>query len=268
MNKIPAVGVTCTLSLPFPHCFSQWAVCLAWDILRKTNTILCFCVQRGALDFPPHFSPDPDPDPAFPTNIEHYSPLPPSSHSASILPRFHVTLPPRPPDPTQNQGAVTSRVVSCTGSQYCGLALVETKNRAVDLAGKLDAMLNFPEGSTVPRIHWTGCPNSCGQAQVRCDVERVGWNWSGRFFFPSFFLAGFGLGKFLLVFYSSSIIVSPLYLLASTSSPRPDTNQREDYEKPCSPVNTASTGIEPACCLVLIPERPDHALVVLPNLRP
>ena len=50
--------------------------------------------------------------------------------------------------------------------------MVETKNRAVDLAGKLDAMLDFPDGASPPRIHWTGCPNSCGQAQV--GVE---WEW-------------------------------------------------------------------------------------------
>lgn len=74
-----------------------------------------------------------------------------------------------PPD----QGAITSRVVACTGSQYCGFGLVETKNRAVDLAGKLDAMLDFPEGSSPPRIHWTGCPNSCGQAQVG-DIGLMG----------------------------------------------------------------------------------------------
>ncbi|CAM9501310.1 unnamed protein product [Laminaria digitata] len=72
-----------------------------------------------------------------------------------------------------DQGAITSRVVSCTGSQYCGLGMVETKNRAVDLAGKLDAMLDFPEGASPPRIHWTGCPNSCGQAQVG-DIGLMG----------------------------------------------------------------------------------------------
>ncbi|CAM9283039.1 unnamed protein product [Scytosiphon promiscuus] len=75
--------------------------------------------------------------------------------------------------PVEQKPSITSGVVSCTGSQYCGLGLVETKNRAVDLAGKLDAILDFPEGTKPPRIHWTGCPNSCGQAQVG-DIGLMG----------------------------------------------------------------------------------------------
>ncbi|CAN0305865.1 unnamed protein product [Ectocarpus sp. 6 AP-2014] len=75
--------------------------------------------------------------------------------------------------PVDKKPTITSGVVSCTGSQYCGLGLVETKNRAVDYAGKLDAMLDFPEGTEPPRIHWTGCPNSCGQAQVG-DIGLMG----------------------------------------------------------------------------------------------
>ena len=69
-----------------------------------------------------------------------------------------------------------SRLVSCTGAQYCGVALIETKNRAIDLTGKLDAMLEFPEGKTAPRIHWTGCPNSCGQAQASYACVVFPWD--------------------------------------------------------------------------------------------
>jgi ferredoxin-nitrite reductase len=54
-------------------------------------------------------------------------------------------------------------LVSCTGAQFCNFALVETKNRAVTLAKELDAELDVPRSV---RIHWTGCPNSCGQPQV------------------------------------------------------------------------------------------------------
>ncbi|MGL5875541.1 MAG: ferredoxin--nitrite reductase [Xenococcaceae cyanobacterium] len=54
-------------------------------------------------------------------------------------------------------------LVSCTGAQFCNFALVETKNRAVALTKELDAELNVPRPI---RIHWTGCPNSCGQPQV------------------------------------------------------------------------------------------------------
>ncbi|GBF78849.1 ferredoxin--nitrite reductase [Aphanothece sacrum] len=61
-------------------------------------------------------------------------------------------------------------LVSCTGAQFCGFALIETKNRAVKLGKALDELLNLPR--TV-RIHWTGCPNSCGQPQV-ADIGLMG----------------------------------------------------------------------------------------------
>ena len=61
-------------------------------------------------------------------------------------------------------------LVSCTGSQFCNFALVETKNRASILAKQLDAELEIPNPV---RIHWTGCPNSCGQPQV-ADIGLMG----------------------------------------------------------------------------------------------
>lgn len=61
-------------------------------------------------------------------------------------------------------------LVSCTGAQFCNFALVETKNRAVALAKELDAILSLPRPV---RIHWTGCPNSCGQPQV-ADIGLMG----------------------------------------------------------------------------------------------
>ncbi len=54
-------------------------------------------------------------------------------------------------------------LVSCTGSQFCNFALVETKNQALAIARELDAELIVPRPV---RMHWTGCPNSCGQPQV------------------------------------------------------------------------------------------------------
>jgi ferredoxin-nitrite reductase len=54
-------------------------------------------------------------------------------------------------------------LVSCTGSQFCGFALIETKNRALATIKALEAELSVPKPV---RIHWTGCPNSCGQPQV------------------------------------------------------------------------------------------------------
>ncbi len=54
-------------------------------------------------------------------------------------------------------------LVSCTGAQFCNFALVETKNRAIALVKELEAELDIPQSV---RMHWTGCPNSCGQPQV------------------------------------------------------------------------------------------------------
>ena len=61
-------------------------------------------------------------------------------------------------------GPLTRGLVSCTGSQFCGVAMIETKNRAMAIAAKLEQQLDIP--ATV-RIHWTGCPNSCGQVCCR-----------------------------------------------------------------------------------------------------
>jgi ferredoxin-nitrite reductase len=61
-------------------------------------------------------------------------------------------------------------LVSCTGAQFCNFALVETKQRAVAIAQALDQRLDIPHRI---RIHWTGCPNSCGQPQV-ADIGLMG----------------------------------------------------------------------------------------------
>ncbi len=61
-------------------------------------------------------------------------------------------------------------LVSCTGSQFCGFALIETKNRAQAMIKALSAELSVPQPI---RIHWTGCPNSCGQPQV-ADIGLMG----------------------------------------------------------------------------------------------
>lgn len=61
-------------------------------------------------------------------------------------------------------------LVSCTGAQFCNFALIETKNRAVALIQALEQDLYCPRPV---RIHWTGCPNSCGQPQV-ADIGLMG----------------------------------------------------------------------------------------------
>ncbi|MBD2058599.1 ferredoxin--nitrite reductase [Oculatella sp. FACHB-28] len=61
-------------------------------------------------------------------------------------------------------------LVSCTGSQFCNFALIETKNRALGLIRELEAEVSC---SQPVRVHWTGCPNSCGQPQV-ADIGLMG----------------------------------------------------------------------------------------------
>jgi ferredoxin-nitrite reductase len=61
-------------------------------------------------------------------------------------------------------------LVSCTGSQFCNFALIETKNRALAMIQELETELEL---SRPIRVHWTGCPNSCGQPQV-ADIGLMG----------------------------------------------------------------------------------------------
>ncbi len=61
-------------------------------------------------------------------------------------------------------------LVSCTGKQFCPVAIVETKNRSLELTSQLTEDYHFPK---VVRIHWSGCPNSCAQPQV-ADIGFAG----------------------------------------------------------------------------------------------
>ncbi|WP_017304788.1 ferredoxin--nitrite reductase [Spirulina subsalsa] len=79
--------------------------------------------------------------------------------SEPLLEEFTVS-----PDP------LVRSLVSCTGNHYCNFALIETKARGLKFAQQLDQELNIPQRV---RIHWTGCPNSCGQPQVG-DIGLLG----------------------------------------------------------------------------------------------
>jgi sulfite reductase (ferredoxin) len=60
------------------------------------------------------------------------------------------------------EGSVFRRgVLACTGSEYCKLALAETKRFGLDLIPELDRRL--PGFSAQVKIFITGCPNACGQ---------------------------------------------------------------------------------------------------------
>ena len=61
-------------------------------------------------------------------------------------------------------------LVSCTGIEYCGLAVIETKKRALTTARQLEREIV----STKPvEIHWSGCPAGCGNHLIS-DIGLLG----------------------------------------------------------------------------------------------
>jgi ferredoxin-nitrite reductase len=54
--------------------------------------------------------------------------------------------------------------VSCTGIEFCNLAVTETKNRMMELIGQLESTSGWYKDKI--RIHFSGCPSSCGQHQI------------------------------------------------------------------------------------------------------
>lgn len=70
-----------------------------------------------------------------------------------------------------NPSPVYKGLVSCVGSDYCNLAVIETKGRAVETAKSLEARL----GSSLKPItmHWSGCPAGCGNHLV-ADIGLLG----------------------------------------------------------------------------------------------
>ena len=61
-------------------------------------------------------------------------------------------------------------LVSCTGVEFCNLAVIETKTRALKIAHQLAATV--PATKSV-RIHWSGCPAGCGNHTV-ADIGLLG----------------------------------------------------------------------------------------------
>ncbi len=63
-------------------------------------------------------------------------------------------------------------LVACVGTDYCNLALIETKSRAIMLS---EALHNKMGSGTNPlTIHWSGCPAGCGNHQA-ADVGLRGF---------------------------------------------------------------------------------------------
>jgi precorrin-3B synthase len=55
-------------------------------------------------------------------------------------------------------------IISCTGMEFCKLAIVETKQRAAELIEHLERRIGDLDGSI--RINLNGCPNACAQYQI------------------------------------------------------------------------------------------------------
>ena len=128
--------------LPFPGSSADPAVILPAQSLRPSlagqlGIVLGFLLSRCRKV------------PVFSLFSVHSQPL----HHALWFCRFKI-----------NPGNLSRGLVSCTGAQFCGVAIIETKNRAMAIVEKLEQQLDIPEAV---RIHWTGCPNSCGQVCIQ-----------------------------------------------------------------------------------------------------
>jgi sulfite reductase (ferredoxin) len=111
------------------------------------------------------------------------------------------------------QAAAFSRgTIACTGSEFCKLALTETKGFARWLAEELDTRV--PGFQEQIRLHVTGCPNSCGQhwiADIGLEGKKI--KIDGKMVDAYYFCVGGSVGEF------ASIARPVGYRCASTDVP-------------------------------------------------
>lgn len=70
------------------------------------------------------------------------------------------------------------QLISCTGTQFCNLAVVETKERAKRILDYLEEQVPMDEPLF---ISVTGCPNSCAQYQIAdIGLQGVLYTWKGQ----------------------------------------------------------------------------------------
>jgi len=85
--------------------------------------------------------------------------------------------------------------VACTGSEFCKLALTETKSFARWLTEELDQRL--PGFQEQLKLHITGCPNSCGQHWIAdIGIEGKKLKVDGRMVDAYYFCVGGSGGEF------------------------------------------------------------------------
>jgi sulfite reductase (ferredoxin) len=84
--------------------------------------------------------------------------------------------------------------VACTGSEFCKLALTETKSYARWLTEQLEE--RFPNYQQQLKLHITGCPNSCGQhwiADIGIEGKKI--KVDGQMVDAYYFCVGGGVGQ-------------------------------------------------------------------------
>jgi sulfite reductase (ferredoxin) len=85
--------------------------------------------------------------------------------------------------------------VACTGSEFCKLALTETKSYARWLTEQLEE--RFPGYQEDIKLHITGCPNSCGQhwiADIGIEGKKI--KHEGKMIDAYYFCVGGSVGQF------------------------------------------------------------------------
>jgi len=83
--------------------------------------------------------------------------------------------------------------VACTGTEFCKLAITETKSFARWLVEELESRV--PEFDQQLKLHVTGCPNSCGQhwiADIGLEGKKIKQN--GKLVDAYYFCAGGSIG--------------------------------------------------------------------------
>jgi len=73
-------------------------------------------------------------------------------------------------DVPYNPSEIMRGLVACPGTDYCGLAVIETKGRALAIARSLERKLVVTKPVS---IHWSGCPSGCGN-HLMADIGLLG----------------------------------------------------------------------------------------------
>ncbi len=85
--------------------------------------------------------------------------------------------------------------VACTGTEFCKLALTETKGFTRWLVDELEERM--PEFDQQLRLHVTGCPNSCGQHWIAdLGIEGKKIKHDGKLVDAYYFCVGGSVGQF------------------------------------------------------------------------